>query len=73
MRVAHQVTTIGNISSITTSYWVENFIWCIKACTNLNGIELLLKWTGRTLKMIKSFLVLFLKYGRKIPEEKHHV
>ena len=26
----------------------------------------LLKWTGRTLKRIKSLLVLFLKYGRKM-------
>ena len=32
----------------------------------------LLKWTERTLKRIKSFLVLFLKYGRKIHLVEQH-
>ena len=39
-------------------------IWMVQSQTNN-----FLKWTRRTLKKIESFLVLFLKYSRKIPVE----
>ena len=40
---------------------------CIKACMNLNGIECIVEMDGKTLKKIKSLLLL--KHGRNIPGE----
>ena len=42
-----------------------SFLWCIKACTNLNDRKRLIEMTGKTLERIENLLVLFLKYGRK--------
>ena len=62
MGVTYQLTTNGDINSVTTGCWVENqqcssgvsiknaheFEWYIVTCD-------LLKWTGITLKRIKIF------------------
>ena len=39
---------------------------------NLNDLSDLFKYNGRILKMIENLLVLFLKYGRKIPVAKQN-
>ena len=51
-----------------------SFIWCLKACMNLNGTERLVKmdWKNFESLKLKSLLVLFLKCGKKIHAEEQH-
>ena len=72
--VAYHLTTIGGISNSLSSYGVKNlhrsFVLSIKSTSFIWMVQSdFLKWTGKTLKEIESFLVLFLKNGRKIPAE----
>ena len=60
MGVAHQLTTNGSISIVTTSYFVENLqdLFDLPITRKLEFEWLqsdFLKWTGRILKRIKTF------------------
>ena len=78
MWVAHQLTTIGGISSITTSYWVENlqllFSLSIK---NMHELEYFsINWLEESdwndFENNKKLLVLPLVCGRRVPAEEQH-
>ena len=78
MWVAHQLTTIGGISSITTSYWVENlrlsFSLSIK---NMHEFEYFsTNWLEESdwndFEKNQKLLVLLLECGRKVPVEEQH-
>ena len=73
MEVAHYLTATGGIRSYWVKICIFHLVYLLKARMNLKIVQRdLLKWTRRTLKIIESFFILFLKYGRKMPVEQQH-
>ena len=78
MGVAHQLKTIGGISSITTSYWIENlhlsFSLSIK---NMHELEYFsMNWLGELdwndFQKNQKLFLLPLECGRRVPVEEQH-
>ena len=71
MGVAHHLTTSTALPRANGSK-ICIFHLVYKSMHEFERYSVLLKWTGKTLKRIKSFLVLFLKYSRKTPVEEQN-